>query len=251
MQIVFFGANGAMQSRDSGNTCFVLRLEGGNVLVDASGDPVMRLLRAGISLADLGAIILTHRHTDHIYALPSIFHNMRLLRRQKPLVIASNQPTLDFARSLLGVFNHLDRDDLCAVHWLAVEEGTELYLAGGEFRIFSTPHSVPCCGFVCENNLVYGADGAPNPAIERFAPDAPVLVHEASGLHADAAELNAQGHSSAWQAGETARKISARKLFVCGLRAETPNDVAAVCREAGEAFGKPAQFPQTDRAYEI
>lgn len=251
MQFVFFGASGAMQSRDSGNTCFVLRLTGGSVLVDASSDPVMHLLRAGVSLADLDAIILTHRHTDHIYALPSIFHNMRLLRRTKPLVIVGNQPTLEFARSLLGVFNHLDRDDLCAVDWHVVVEGTEVFLAGGEFRFFSTPHSVPCCGFVCEYVVVYGADGGPNSAIGKFAPEAPILIHEASGLHCDADALGAQGHSSARQAGQAAREIGAQKLFICGTRAQTPDEVAALCQEASETFGKPALFPQTDHVYEI
>ncbi len=240
-----------MPSRDSGNTCFALRLEGGSVLVDASGDPVRHLLRAGVSVADLDAIILTHRHTDHIYALPSIFHNMRLLHREKPLVIAGNRPTLEFAQSLLTVFNHLERDDLCAVHWQEVEEGTSMVLAGSEFRFFTTPHSVPCCGFVCGNTLAYGADGGPNPAIEKYSPQAPVLVHEASGLQCEEQQLGAQGHSSARQAGEEARKIGARELFVCGVRAETPDEVAAVCDEAAEAFGKPARFPQTDHVYEI
>jgi len=63
--------------------------------------------------------------------------------------------------------------------------------------------------------------------------------------------LGAQGHSSARQAGQAAREIGAQKLFICGTRAQTPDEVAALCQEASETFGKPALFPQTDHVYEI
>lgn len=254
MQMIFCGASGAIPSPFNGNTCFLLRTDEGTVLIDASGDPVMHMLRAGVSLLDLDAIILTHRHTDHVGALPGIFQVLRIIPREKPLVIAANTETITYCQGFLRAFNHLDREDLPEIEWLPLAEGTNLELAGCEFEFFPTDHSVPCLGFVARRGrktLVYGADGRVNPLIHELDLDAPTLIHEATGMHSDAAALHKAGHSSARQAGGAARAINAERLFVCGLRVATEEDVAAVCQEAAEAAGMPAIFPEADKIYEI
>lgn len=257
MEAIFFGACGAEPGRASGNTSFLLRGrdgQGGGVLVDASGDPVRHLKRAGISVRDLDAVLLTHTHTDHIYALPSIFHNVRMLGRKKPLTLAGNAPTLDFARSLLALFGHLDRDDVPEIVWTPIGADSRLEIAGLRFAFFEAAHSRPCHGFRAEDGqsvVLYGADSGPNPAVCRYAEAGCTLIHEATGLHADAARLNAIGHSTARQAGEAAREIGARRLFLCGLNVETAEEAAAYCREAEQAAGISAVFPETDRPYEV
>ena len=254
MQIVFCGASGAMPSPFNGNTCFLMWTAEGTVLIDASGDPVVHMLRAGVSLSDLDAIILTHRHTDHVGALPSIFQILRMIPRGKPLAIAASALTTTYCQGFLRAFNHLDREDLPEINWLPVEDGKRLELAGCGFEFFPTDHSVPCHGFIARQGnktLVYGADGRTNPAIHELDLESPTLIHEATGLHSDVAALHKAGHSSARQAGEAARAINAERLFVCGLRVATEEDVAAVCGEAADAAGMPAIFPEADKLYEI
>jgi ribonuclease BN (tRNA processing enzyme) len=254
MQMLFCGACGALPSAFSGNTCFLLRSDGGTVLIDASGDPVVHLLRAGVSLSDLDAIILTHRHTDHVGALPGMFQILRIIDREKPLPIYANGLTTTYCQGFLRAFNHLDRDDLPQIDWLSIEDGTRLEIAGIDFEFFPSDHSVPCHGFVARQGsktLVYGADGRPNPLFSSLDLSAPTLIHEATGLHRDVGALNNGGHSSARQAGEAARAVGAARLFVCGLRVATQEDVAAVCAEAADAAGIPAIFPEVDRPYEI
>ena len=257
MEAVFFGACGAEPGRTSGNTSFLLRGgigRSGGVLVDASGDPVRRLKRVGGSVCDLDGVVLTHTHTDHIYALPSIFHNIRMLGRRKPLTLAANAPTLEFARSLLDLFGHLDRNDVPEINWLTVGDGAKADLAGLEFMFFDAAHSRPCLGFRARDEgsvVVYGADSGPNPNLERHGEPGCTLIHEATGLHSDAERLNAIGHSTARQAGEAARRIGARHLFLCGLGIETADEAEAFCGEAERAAGIAALFPETDRAYAV
>jgi len=256
MQVVFFGASGAVPNRDSGNTCFLLRHDdgAGALLVDAAGDPVRHLKRAGTSVRDLDAIVLTHTHTDHIYALPSVFHVMRMLGRAKPLAVIGNEATLDFARALLDLFGHLDRDDMPQVEWQTVEQGSRYETAGFTLDFFSADHSRPCHGFAAESRgttLVYSSDSAPNPILSKAAWPGCTLIHEASGLHADAGHLNALGHSSARQAGTVAARVAAAHLFLCGLTADTQEEIDAARREAEDASGLPVTFPEPGKVHTI
>jgi ribonuclease Z len=257
MEAVFFGACGAEPGWTSGNTSFLLRSangEGGGILVDASGDPVRRLKRAGGSVCDFEAIVLTHTHTDHIYALPSVFHNIRMRRRDRPLALIGNAETLDFARSLLDLFGHLDRDDLPEIAWMPVDPESRIDVGGLRLTFFEAVHSRPCHGFRAEDDrsvVLYSADSGPNPALRRFGSAGCTLIHEATGLHADAEWLNALGHSTARQAGEAARDIKAERLFLCGLNVDTETEVEAYCREAEATAGIAAVFPETDRTYPL
>ena len=68
----FLGANGSCQDADSGNTALLLNGTDGAVCVDLSCN-----IAAAVD-ADVDAVILTHEHIDHIYALPSLVHQLWL-----------------------------------------------------------------------------------------------------------------------------------------------------------------------------
>ncbi len=104
MKIVFFGTAGAIQSKDNTNVSFSVVEKKLSILVDSSGNPVQYLKRAGIDPKKLDILILTHSHTDHIYAVPSLIHNLWLMKRKKPLNIISNQFTINKAKELCNVF---------------------------------------------------------------------------------------------------------------------------------------------------
>lgn len=60
MRVTFFGTAGAVQSQGNGNTSFLVAAAGGGtLLVDASGNPAMHLLRAGSSVCEIDALFLT------------------------------------------------------------------------------------------------------------------------------------------------------------------------------------------------
>jgi ribonuclease Z len=56
-------------------------------MIDVGGNPLGKLKQAGISLARIQGVLLTHFHVDHIYGLPSLLWGMWIAHRSDPLTI--------------------------------------------------------------------------------------------------------------------------------------------------------------------
>ena len=63
----------------------LLRHESALVLVDAGEPCSQRLVEAGVSAADIDAVLLTHAHSDHTAGLPMLLQSAWLSPRKKPL----------------------------------------------------------------------------------------------------------------------------------------------------------------------
>lgn len=251
MELIFFGAHGAVPAPESGNVSFLLRGEDWAMMTDASGNPVQSLLRAGADPLELDCLVLSHTHTDHLYALPSLVHTLWMMKRRKPLVLLSDPVTETRAKELLSLFGLLTREGLFPLRFLYPEDGFDIS-GGAEIRLFPVSHSVPTSGFrltaggLC---VVYTSDTAPLTALRGDAGSADILIHEASGTAAEESELNAVGHSSARQAAEAAVTVGARVLFLCHA---PPGDesVSALILEAERIFrGGAVVFPRAFHTY--
>jgi ribonuclease Z len=254
LKVVFFGTAGAAQDASDTNVCFVVRGEGCSFLVDASGSPVHNLLKAGLNPFTLDALVLTHSHTDHIYGVPSLIHNLWLIKREKPLQIISNPATAAKTLELLDLFGLLNKEGLFPIEWIDGEKGSLEMAASLALKLFPVRHSVSTSGIRVEENgaaFVYTSDTAPFAGVIAASRGCQVLIHEASGDSSREKYLNQAGHSSARQAGKAAAESGVDRLLLCHFDyfvGPLPGDLR---KEAQTSFRGEVVVPERFKEYKI
>ncbi len=254
MRVVFFGTAGAVQDASDSNVCFAVQAERCNFLVDASGSPVHNLLKAGVDPLALDALVLTHSHADHIYGVPSLIHNLWLMKRGKPLQIISNSFTTAKTVELLELFGLLNREGLFPIEWIDGEKGVLEMAASLAVKLFPVRHSVPTSGVRVEERaaaFVYTSDTAPFAGVIAASRGCQVLIHEASGDSSREKYLNQAGHSSARQAGEAAAQSGVGRLLLCHFDyfvGPLPGDLR---KEAQRSFRGEVVVPERFKEYKI
>jgi len=86
------------------------------------------------------------------------------------------------------------------------------------------------------STLVYAADTRPCQNVVEYARGADLLVHEAYGTHDDAKQAHLFGHSTAAEAGRSAREAGVGRLILTHLRASRFADPDALATEAASVF---------------
>jgi len=254
MKLIFFGTAGAVQSKDNTNVSFSVVEKKLLILVDSSGNPVQYLKRAGIDPTKLDILILTHSHIDHIYAVPSLIHNLWLMKRKKPLSIISNQFTTNNVKELCNIFSLLSKEGLFSINWVNIDEGEIDVFPGVKIQLFPVLHSAPTSGFKITSStssLVYSSDTSPSKEVISRANGAKALIHEASGTLSLEEKLNKAGHSSGRQAGEVAQKAGVKFLFLCHFDFSEGSSQDKVEFEAKSSFQGKVIIPELFRFYEV
>ncbi len=248
-KLVVLGSAASVPDESHDNTHMAVVGERGFVLIDCASAPVVRLKRAGLDANRLTDLVLTHFHPDHIYGVPLLLLDMWLMGRRSPLNVCGSAPCLDRLESLMAAFGWQDWPGFYPTRLVRAPEGENALLADGdEFRIWATPvrHLVPTLGLRLEVKtsgkvLAYSADTEPCPQVVRLGAGADLFVHEATGA--------TLGHSSAAQAGQTARAAGAHRLLLIHYDvAASPESLAA---EASQTFGGPVAVAQDFDVHEI
>ncbi len=254
MKLIFYGTTGAVPTKDNTNVSFTVIAENISLLVDTSGCPTHALLKTGIHPPDLNAVVLTHAHPDHLYAFPSLIHNLWLLKRKKPLYIISNQDTATKAKQLYEVFSLLTKEGLFPIEWITFEEGSIDLFPGLLLTLFPVKHSAPACGVkisTTSSSLVYSSDTTPSERVVQAAKGATALIHEATGSEHHEEQLNADGHSSARQAGTIAEQAGIATLYLCHFDFRQGIVPAKLQHEAQAAFSGQVIIPELFKFYEV
>ena len=132
MHFAFLGTSGSVPSAVRDTTSIVVVAPAGAVLIDCGGSPIQKLRRAGVEPQALATVVITHLHPDHSYGLPALVRNFGVLGRQAPLTIYCRPEHVEPLRSLLSLFNTLERPGMFAVTVRAIDlaEGAHAFDLG-------------------------------------------------------------------------------------------------------------------------
>ncbi|GBD07890.1 Ribonuclease BN [Candidatus Thermoflexus japonica] len=231
MALWLLGTSGAVPDSQRDYVGLVVEHAGRLILIEAGGSPLHRLSRMGLDPARLEGVFLSHRHPDHLGALPLLLMGLWLRGRTHPLWIAGPEDAVERARVLLELFEWRSWSGMFPVNWrpIPLEPGAVVE-ASGEIRLVTAPvsHSVPTLALrleLPEGVAVYSADTAPCPETIRLARGADVLIHEATGPY--------PGHAPPEGAGWVAREAGVRRLVLVHVPPEIdPEEWKARAREA-------------------
>jgi ribonuclease BN (tRNA processing enzyme) len=110
MRLQFVGCGDALGSGGRYNTCFHIRGDQVNFLIDCGASSLPALKRLRIERDAIDLILITHFHGDHFAGLPFLLLDAQFNRRSRPLVIAG-PPGIDqrLPQVMEALFEHSSR----------------------------------------------------------------------------------------------------------------------------------------------
>lgn len=235
-RIVFIGT-GAAANADRCHACVAVQTGPDHTLLldTGSGVEVVRnLKKAGISLASIEDVFLSHRHSDHIGGLELLMlhcglHALETGKHANELDVFGHSLVLDVTRQMINsmgsvapkLFGQMGE----RLAWEVLVPGVSVDVHSG---VTLTPivvdHAPPdgtCWGCVVEikraeryHKILYSGDTRPTAALSAAARGADIILHECGGLDEKADHVHHVGHSTAGDAGRLATESGAQQLVL-------------------------------------
>lgn len=260
--VALLGTKGgpAIRPGSSMPTSNLFCLNGQQIVVDCGLGVTRGLVDQGMRLEDLSLIFISHLHSDHFLELGPLVHTAWTagLRTQVEIYgpkgieaywdgfLASMKADIDLRIEDEG---RPDLRDLVTLH--VIEAGPVMDRGGVRVSAIRTEHPplVDCFAFsfrTDRTHVVFSGDTAPIAALEEFARDADLLIHEAmleAALPALVARVGngsdklmthlVRSHSCAHDAAATATRANVKRLALVHLvPADDPDYSAQDWRDA-------------------
>lgn len=260
----------------------LLEAGGERVLFDCGGGVFDRLLQAGLGPGDVGTVVFSHLHSDHMMDYARLAH-AAWDEGAPPLKVFGPPPIAEITRRLFGpdgafAFDLRARTGLPASQevwrarggtlprpWLAPEV-TEISPGGGlqrqGWRLDSAeaPHAQPfltCMGFAASDGIskiVYSGDSGICRGMETLCEDADLLVHWCYRLDGDDAspEMRALTPTPSEIAAMAARAgVKRLTLTHFRVRMDSPELRADALARMAEVFDGPVEIAEDLSSYEV
>lgn len=181
MELIVLGSGTSFPVADRALPAYAVRAGGVTLLLDCGAGAHRQLAKAGLRLQDVDAILVSHRHLDHVSDLPQILFTLRIPRfgRTAPLVVAGPPGMRDYVDGLA----RLNTPWLEAPYGLAVRDLLDAETSVGPVRVEAREvvHTKPSVAYrlTCEDRtLVYSGDVGDCPQIVEAARGADLLLLE-------------------------------------------------------------------------
>ncbi|HEX2221786.1 MAG TPA: MBL fold metallo-hydrolase [Candidatus Limnocylindria bacterium] len=245
-----------------GEACAGYLVEGGGarVLIDCGSGVIAQLLRVRRA-RELGAVIISHMHPDHMLDLVTLRVTwwLEAPRRGDRLRVilppGAGDQILDLAKGA-GERRYFDKSFDIAEH----DGAGALEFASLRLEPVRVQHYIPTWGFRItaagsgedhRRRLAYSADSGPCDALADLADGADLFLCEAAlrSLDDEAPPPAPRGHLLASEAGAAARDAGARRLLLTHL--PTAEGATSATDDAASAFGGPTEVAQPLGSYRI
>jgi len=200
-------------------------------------------------LAELGNVVLTHRHGDHIGGVMALF--LALERAQ----LYGPEDALGAAESLLRTtYPHFSMVRGHGTTATSVRAGTTYPIGGFDLTFFEVVHRVPTYAVrvrVENKVLAFSADSLPCNALVACAQDADLFICDAlcAAADFDNEQVHALMHPVATEAAALAERAGAKALALTHLaRYATPE---TMLEEARSRFNGPVTVPNDGDTFEL
>lgn len=174
-------------------TSSLLRLGGQTILIDAGLGATLGVVRQGVALTEIDAILITHLHSDHYLELGPLLHTAWTAGLKRPLTVYGPAGLADYWRGFLASMafdislriEDEGRPDLEAlIHIEALRAGAAASVGPVSVAAMRNAHPPIEESYALRfegggAHVVFSGDTAYLPALADFAEGADLLVHEA------------------------------------------------------------------------
>jgi ribonuclease Z len=235
VKITLLGTGSPIPDRHRAGPATLVEAGGSNLLFDCGRGVLMRLAGAGVPVATLSAVLLTHLHSDHITDLNDVITTHWIMTPgPTPLRVVGPPTTAEVVRATLAALDHDIRyrrahhDDLTwdpTVEVLEVEPGDTFPVGECTVRVGRTDHRPvePTVGYRIEHqerSVVIAGDTIPCEGLDQLCRGADAYVQTA--VRADIVRQIPNRriqdildyHSSVEQAADTAARAGVTALVL-------------------------------------
>ena len=263
LKLTFLGSGASLHSAERQHVNLMLETKNeptgdSCLLIDANGDTMRRILKAGRDSTALKHIFLTHDHQDHILGLPDlIFQNVVKghygeAPHAPEINIYGLQSTLKTAQNLLeaGIYGPLSSKEkvteICSLKFHSLpNERSERNIGDFVVQSFPVEHDKkPCLGLRVaakgsSKGMVYSADTSPCDNINEHLSPGDLLVHEC--YHHTIETL--PNHTTFFQIKRLAAGAWAdHSVYLVHMSPAMQMEESSLTRELDDLFGGRVQF---------
>ncbi|HYC84943.1 MAG TPA: MBL fold metallo-hydrolase [Chryseosolibacter sp.] len=222
MTVQCLGSGDAFGTGGRLNTCFLLRAETRNLLLDCGATSLVALKKQNLSSGDIDVVVITHFHADHFAGLAFILCEAYTGNRSKPLTIVGPEGLERKVGVLLDcVFPGIHRPAPFCLRYNVFRAGQPWTHDGMEITGFTAihsegtnPHSVRVR--IDGKIIAYSGDTEWSDELVKVAAGADLFICEASSW-----EQTMSGHMSVAQVLARRKDLNAKKIVLTHAGSET------------------------------
>lgn len=235
---------------DAGGACsgYLVQEDGFTLVLDC-GAGVFAKLRATVDYLDVDAVLITHLHSDHFFDLVPFSYALSYSPRRRhgapPPPLHAPPGARQVFAATLGAWGQPDLID-SAFALREYEPAVGSTLGPLRVRFCEVPHLTRTFAVELtsgDRRFTFSADCGPNDALVQFAHDTDLLLIEATLLEP------AEGHLTAREAGDHARRAGARRVVLTHFSDEL--DPERVRADASKAYGASVDLAREGAVYTI